>query len=242
MASHFERSEALHLLSAQSMADDEYQIGSWVKVTEGTHKDQVGYVTRIEVGGNLHVLVKDKSQHISAPGASYQDTDLNKARSSSTEVNSFPFLVLPLRPVFHVTRAHPTLNDILPFYYGGIDIEPFTNRRLTQSEDLLLITSGIFISHTAIAKGVTSHNVYALVTDLSNPSKKWKTSLNFNQFQRIFSQGDDVTIEAGPHFGKRGFILDIVENDALILCGNLSAEVRITFPQLLLLTIRFPCA
>lgn len=165
------------------------------------------------------------------PSTSHHLTVCHSTNRFSTELSSSPFIVLPLSPVFDVTRAHPTLNNVLPFYYAGVDVEPFTNKKLTQPGDLLLITTGVFISKYAIAKAITSHDVYALISDSTDPSKHWQTSLNFTQFQRVLSQGDDVEIEAGPHLGKRGFILEIVNQDALVVCGNFSAEVKTPLHQ-----------
>lgn len=241
MASESEKSEAMQFLSSTFNVKELFKVGTWVNILKGSYKHSIGYVWRVRTHGLLHVLTEQKrlaTPIVKRPDKSISSTE--KCNSNRTTANThsplpygfqtstpFPtaFRIIKLNAPFDVSHARPDLNSTLHFYYAGVNIEPLANQQLTQIADTVLIKTGEFISKRAVVRRLSKAGVEVLVSDPVPDNNQWQTFLAYDEFQRVYLQGQHVKVEAGAHYGKEGIILDIDNDDALVLCEKASSEV-----------------
>lgn len=234
-ASDSDRTEAIELLLTSLNSKDIFPIGSWVTIAKGSYTGQLGYVSDIGDDGFLDILTtrmpnSQPKSHLLTTDAT-PESDFSTSRCYATKhadslsSAASTLQLLQAYTIFAVKSANPSLNDILPFHYAGIDVRSLSNSALTHKEDTVLILAGNFASAKAIVHSLSSNHANLLVQDLQAPHHEWNTRVLFADYQRIYSQGDFVHIHAGPHSGHDGIVIDIEDNDALVVLHNFSSQV-----------------
>lgn len=234
-ASDSDRTEAIELLSTSLNSKDLFPLGSWITITKGCYTGQLGYVSDIGQDGFLDILTtrmptSQSKSHLlttdATPESDFSTSHSYATKNADSQASAASTLqLLQAYSIFAVKSANPTLNDILPFHYAGINVRSLSNSALTNKGDTVLILGGNFASAKAIVHSLSSNHANVFVQDSQAPHHEWNTRVSFADYQRIYSQGDFVQISAGPHSGHDGIIIDIEDNDALVVLHNFSSQV-----------------